>query len=106
VVEEEVLIEVYLLVILQEPLVVQVVEADNVNLVVQVTLLQQVPHKEILVELLHLLLVVEVEVQVVLAFQETQLVIKQKQAQALLYNLIYLLLVEQQLLQLQQEQCL
>ena len=83
-VEEEDLIEVYPLVILQEQLVVQVVEADNVNLVVQETLLQQIPHKEILVEMLPLLLVVEVEVRVVLVFQETQLVINQKQEQVLL----------------------
>ena len=57
---------------------VQVVEADNVNLVVQETLLQQIPPKEILVEMLPLLLVVEVEVRVVLVFQETQLVMNQK----------------------------
>jgi hypothetical protein len=88
VVEEEVLIEVYLQVILQEWLVVQVAEVDNVNLVVLVILLQQIPHKETQEELLHLLLVAEVVVLVVLDFQETTLVMNQKQAQPLLYNLI------------------
>ena len=86
--EEEVLIEVFPLVILQEQLVVQVAEADNVNLVVLVILLQQVLHKETQEELLHLLLVAEVVVLVVLDFQETILVMNQKQAQPLLYNLI------------------
>jgi hypothetical protein len=68
--------------------VVQVAEADNVNLVVLVILLQQIPHKETQEELLHLLLVAEVVVLVVLDFQETTLVMNQKQAQPLLYNLI------------------
>tara|TARA_R110000796_G_C14406304_1_gene418171 strand:+ start:308 stop:562 length:255 start_codon:yes stop_codon:yes gene_type:complete len=84
VVEEEVLIEVYLLVILREQPVVQVAEADNVNLVVLVILLQQVLHKETQAEMLHLLLVAEVVVLVVLDFQETTLVMNQKQAQVLL----------------------
>jgi hypothetical protein len=88
VVEEEVLIEVYPLVVLQEWLVVQVAEVDNVNLVVLVILLQQILHKETQEELLHLLLVAEVVVLVVLDFQETTLVMNQKQAQPLLYNLI------------------
>ena len=83
-VEEEVLIEVYLLVILREQPVVQVAEADNVNLVVLVILLQQVLHKETQAEMLHLLLVAEVAVLVVLDFQETTLVMNQKQAQVLL----------------------
>jgi|TARA_Y100000114_G_scaffold154419_1_gene176414 hypothetical protein len=68
--------------------VVQVAEADNVNLVVLVILLQQIPHKETQEELLHLLLVAEAVVLVALDFQETTLVMNQKQAQALLYNLI------------------
>jgi hypothetical protein len=68
--------------------VVQVAEADNVNLVVLVILLQQIPHKETQEELLHLLLVVEVVVLEVLDFQELTLAMNQKQAQALLYNLI------------------
>tara|TARA_Y100001963_G_scaffold91951_1_gene126635 strand:- start:227 stop:481 length:255 start_codon:yes stop_codon:yes gene_type:complete len=82
VVEEEALTEVFHLVILREQPVVQVAVADNVNLVVQVTLLQQIPHKETQAEMLHLLLVVEAEVLVALAFQETQLVINQKEVQA------------------------
>jgi hypothetical protein len=64
--------------------VVQVAEADNVNLVVLVILLQQVLHKETQAEMLHLLLVAEVVVLVVLDFQETTLVMNQKQAQVLL----------------------
>jgi hypothetical protein len=88
VVEEEVLIEVYLQVILQEWLVVQVAEVDNVNLVVLVILLQQVLHKETQEGLLHLLLVAEVVVLEVLDFQELTLAMNQKQEQLLLYNLI------------------
>jgi hypothetical protein len=68
--------------------VVQVAEADNVNLVVLVILLQQIPHKETQEEQLHLLLVAEVVVLEVLDFQELTLAMNQKQAQALLYNLI------------------
>ncbi|MAK82162.1 MAG: hypothetical protein CMJ17_09850 [Phenylobacterium sp.] len=87
-VEEEVLIEVFPLVILQEQLVVQVAEVDNVNLVVLVILLHKLLHKETQEEQLHLQLVAEVVVLEVLDFQEMILVMNQKQAQLLLYNLI------------------